>query len=344
MSVAYTLWVDMLKGISAKAKISLVRRCGCAKDVYQRRKENGLDADFDSALSMEEYMMKNNINVASFFDVQYPSLLRETIDPPYCLYYKGSFGILQKPCIAVVGARKASNYGSWAAFQLGAVLSEAGATVVSGMAYGVDTSAHQGALSRHGTTAAVLGCGVDICYPAANRKLRDDILQEGLILSEYMPKTQPKPYQFPRRNRIISGLCLGTVIAEAGLSSGSLITAETAAEQGREVFAIPGNINQSGSIGCNKLIQDGAFPVVVPGDVLEQLHIQSTECKSEENMKLGRAEQEIVDIVKKEGEISLNQLAGFLKKSAATAAGLVTILEMKGILQTSFGKIYIAKS
>jgi DNA processing protein len=176
-------------------------------------------------------------------DRDYPELLKYIPDPPLSLYYAGDITLASRPSIAVVGARKATSYGKWAAYGFAKKLSEYGIVVVSGMAYGVDSWAHKGAVENQGKTIAVLGCGIDICYPASNRALRDDILKEGLILSEYEPGTPPLPFRFPLRNRIISGLSLGTIVIEAGLSSGSLITAEYAADQGRNIYALPGNIN-----------------------------------------------------------------------------------------------------
>ena len=188
----------------------------------------------------------------------YPALLENIHRPPDILYGTGNAAVLKNRCVAVVGARRATSYGKRAAYQIGRRLAESGLTVISGMAYGCDAEAHRGALEAGGATAAVLGCGVDICYPAANAPLRRRIAEKGLLLSEYEPGTPPRPYRFPQRNRIISGICEAVVIAEAGLSSGSLITAECAAEQGRRVFAVPGSIFAPGSLGCNKLIQDGA--------------------------------------------------------------------------------------
>lgn len=172
----------------------------------------------------------------------YPPLLRFIKDPPKRLYYSGDLSLCKTLCLAVVGARHGSPYGRWAAYQIARKAAEYGVTIVSGMASGVDSAAHKGALDVRGKTIAVLGCGADICYPKSNLELMQKIRKTGLILSEYPPGSRPLAFQFPLRNRIISGLSRAVVIAEAGLSSGSLITAERAAEQGREVFAVPGNI------------------------------------------------------------------------------------------------------
>ena len=183
---------------------------------------------------------KDGIREIKMESEDYPLLLRQIQKPPKLLYAIGDISILKQKCVAVVGARKASSYGKWAARNIGKRLAEYGVAVVSGLAYGCDAEAHLGALDAGGRTVAVMGCGIDICYPAANRQLRRRIAENGLIISEYPPGTQPRPYMFPQRNRIISGLCEAVAVAEAGLSSGSLITASCAAEQGRLVFAVPG--------------------------------------------------------------------------------------------------------
>jgi DNA processing protein len=204
-------------------------------------------------------------------DEGYPALLRHIDDPPDPLYYEGDLSLLSRTCVAVVGSRKATDYGRWAALNLARRLSEHGIVVVSGMAEGIDSFAHRGALEGPTPTVAVMGNGLDICFPKMNEALRRRIAEKGLLLSEYTDGTRGARFTYPARNRIISGLCLATVIVEAGLSSGSLITAGHAATQGRSVYAIPGNINRKLSVGCNKLIKDGATPLVffddIPGDL-----------------------------------------------------------------------------
>ena len=273
----------------------------------------------------------------------YPALLETIHRPPDILYGTGNAGVLKNRCVAVVGARRATSYGKWAAYQIGRRLAESGLTVISGMAYGCDAEAHRGALEAGGATAAVLGCGVDICYPAANAALRRRIAENGLLLSEYEPGTPPRPYRFPQRNRIISGICEAVVIAEAGLSSGSLITAECAAEQGRRVFAVPGSISAPGSLGCNKLIQDGAELVAVIDDILSGLGVAPEECRPEAVSALGRDERRLYEAVRENGEVTADFIARMLGKNAAEINAAVGILEIKGFLVTSAGKIFIAK-
>ena len=296
-----------------------------------------------------------DIKKVSLKDPDYPALLKEINDPPDPLYYIGDLTLAQKRCVAVVGSRKATEYGCWAAKRLGNCLAESGAVVVSGMAKGIDTCAHLGALEsccesagvpagekRQGGTIAVLGCGVDICYPRSNLRLRDQIAEYGLLLSEYPQGTEPAKYRFPQRNRIISGLSEATVVVQAKERSGALITAELAADQGRTVYAIPGNINSAYNLGSNKLLRDGAAPLAVLEDLLDDMGLSGIRVpKLQKN--LGKDEIEIVSLLKKNGEMTPDQLCCATGKPVCLINGIVTILEMKGVIYTSLGKIFIAK-
>jgi len=201
----------------------------------------------------------------------YPDLLANIPDPPLLLYINGSVELLAGPVLAIVGSRNASTQGKANAQAFAEALSRAGLTVVSGLALGVDTAAHEGALRGPGSTVAVVGTGPDLVYPARNRALSERIANEGCIVSEYPLGTPPLPSNFPKRNRIISGLAAGVLVVEAAAQSGSLITARQAAEQGREVFAIPGSIHAALSKGCHLLIREGAKLVDSAGDVLEAM-------------------------------------------------------------------------
>lgn len=201
-------------------------------------------------------------------DPEYPALLKQIFQPPSVLFYRGRM----QPTVhrlAVVGSRRLSAYGRSVAEALALELAKRGVTVVSGAARGIDSAAHRGALQT-GRTAAVLGCGVDIVYPPENRKLLDAIAEQGVVLSEYVPGTRPSPAFFPARNRIISGVSSGTIVVEAAERSGSLITAEMALSEGRDVFAVPGSIYSATSQGCNRLIQQGAKLVTQAQDVLDE--------------------------------------------------------------------------
>lgn len=202
----------------------------------------------------------------------YPARLAELPDAPPWLYVKGQPEVLNRPLLAIVGSRNASAQGLRDAQAFAAVLAEAGLTIVSGLAVGIDTAAHQGGLAGNGAGIAVVGTGLDRVYPAQNRDLAHRLANAGALVSEFPVGTAPKPGHFPRRNRLISGLSLGVLVVEAALESGSLITARLAGEQGREVFALPGSIHNPLARGCHRLIRDGAKLVESAADVLEELH------------------------------------------------------------------------
>lgn len=202
----------------------------------------------------------------------YPPLLKETADPPPLLYIKGTIEVLQRPQLAMVGSRHCSRQGAENAFSFARQFAEAGLTVTSGCALGIDTESHRGALAvAGGCSVGVLGTGVDVVYPRRNRELFAELTERGALVSEFPVGTQPHRSLFPQRNRLISGLSLGVLVVEAALQSGSLITARFALEQNREVYAIPGSIHHPGSEGCHYLIQQGASLVAATGDIMEQL-------------------------------------------------------------------------
>ena len=206
-------------------------------------------------------------------DADYPRALLEIGDPPPVLYCIGNRALLGRPAFAIVGSRNASAQGEADAQAFAAALSAAGLTIVSGLAQGIDAAAHRGGLAATGSSIAVVGTGLDRVYPAANRDLAQALAANGLLLSEFAPGTPPLKQNFPRRNRLVSGLSLGVLVVEASLSSGSLITARQAAEQGREVFALPGSIHSPLSKGCHRLIRDGAKLVETAQDILDELKL-----------------------------------------------------------------------
>jgi DNA processing protein len=210
-------------------------------------------------------------------DPRFPRLLRAIHDPPPGLFLRGSaqLELLSRPAVAIVGARACSGYGSSAARALARDLTAAGVVVVSGLARGIDGEAHRGALEAGGPTVAVLGCGIDRDYPAAHGQLAARICEEGLVVSEYAPGVEPAPWRFPARNRIVAGLARATVVVEARERSGALITSDFALEEGREVFAVPGEITSSLSAGANALLRTGATPCTGAGDVLEALGLET---------------------------------------------------------------------
>ena len=221
-----------------------------------------------------EVCEKSGVRLLHWFDEEYPKLLREIFDPPLVLYIKGSFEASDVASLAIVGTRFPSIYGTEQAKRFGREIAFSGLTIVSGFAKGIDQAAHAGALEAdYGRTIAVLGCGIDIDYPHGSRRLFDQISERGAMISEIALGTEPRPEFFPRRNRIISGLTLGTLVIEAALKSGSLITAHSAVEQGRDVFALPGLVGKPNSVGCHHLIKEGAALVESPLDILQALEI-----------------------------------------------------------------------
>lgn len=272
-------------------------------------------------------------HVLTLADDAYPRLLLETADPPLLLYAKGRLELLNRESLAIVGSRNASMQGAMHARQFAQALSEAGLTIVSGLALGIDTAAHEGALSGAGATIAVIGTGGDIVYPARNHALAHRIAEEGCILSEYALGTPALPANFPRRNRIISGLAGGTLVVEAAAQSGSLITARLAAEQGRDVYAIPGSIQSPLARGCHELIRQGAKLVETAADILEDrksLHLASNPPKKPLFAPgSGRCDNDLLKIIGYD-PVSLNVLAARAGLDAATMNAQLLLLELDG--------------
>lgn len=223
--------------------------------------------------NMQEYMERNRIKFITIDNPRYPESLKNIHQKPLCLYVKGGLPH-RKKAVSIVGARACTNYGRQAAKELGRALAEAGVDVISGLARGIDTYGHIGALEAGGKTYAVLGCGVDVCYPNENIELYEDIEKSGGIISEYPPGTKPAAWQFPQRNRIISGLSQAVIVVEARKRSGSLITAELAIEQGMDVLVVPGRMFDDLSEGCNSLIKEGAEIILNSQDMLNSLGIE----------------------------------------------------------------------
>ena len=281
-------------------------------------------------------------------DDDYPKRLNDIYDPPALLYVRGELRREDGLAIAIVGSRKTAPYGRWITEKIGEDLARHGVTVVSGMARGIDSVAHKGAIQGGGRTIAVLGCGVDIIYPSENRSLFHQIIEHGAILSEFPMGSPPEGGHFPKRNRIISGLSMGVVIVQASAESGSLITAGYALEQGRDVFAVPGNVGAEGSRGTNRLIKDGAKLVESSEDILEEIWPQ---WKREEGGAPKR-EPPLPDLG--EGEEILYRLLGetplhidaIIRESQldpGKVSSLLLNLELKGLISQWPGKCFSKK-
>lgn len=274
-------------------------------------------------------------------DPGFPPLLRAIHDPPPGLFLRGEeeAALLTRPAVAIVGARACSAYGRQIARQLGRELAGAGLIVVSGLARGVDAEAHRGALEGGGTTVAVLGCGIDRDYPAANRELARQVAVAGLVVSEYAPGVEPAPWRFPARNRIVAGLCPATIVVEARERSGALITADFALEEGREVFAVPGEITSALSAGSNALLRLGATPLTCAQDVLESFGIAPAE---RAEPQLGETAARVLARIR-ESAVGADQLARATGLGAGELAAALTELELAGAVTTGEG-LYRAAS
>ncbi len=301
------------------------------------------------------------IHIVTRCDESYPARLLTIYDSPPVLFIRGGLDP-DEICVAVVGSRQASAYGRYTTQKISRELALAGVTIVSGMARGIDSCAHRGALSAKGRTLAVLGCGPDVVYPPENRKLFNEILENGALISEYPPGTEPLPYHFPARNRIISGLSYGVLVVEAGEKSGSLITARLAAEQGREVFAIPGTIDSASSRGANSLIKQGAKLIDHVDDILEEIAPQVEKCRPDGRQSsqdhacrtdfketpdaasnLSAFDERLLKLLPEGSAVQVDEL---LEKSELDAkdvlSGLIT-LEIKGMIEQYPGKLFARK-
>ena len=267
-------------------------------------------------------------------DPGFPPLLRAIHDPPAGLFVRGDpeIDLLRRPTVAIVGARSCSPYGAQVARMLGRELAGAGLVVVSGLARGIDGEAHRGALEG-GTTIAVLGCGIDRDYPAANAELAARVRTSGLAVSEYAPGVEPAPWRFPARNRIIAGLAAATVVVEARERSGALITADLALEEGREVFAVPGEITSALSRGTNDLLRLGATPLLSSEDVLELFGLSSAEA---ENVALSEIASTVLRRLR-DGSASADELARATSIDAGALASALTELELAGVAVAAGG-------
>jgi len=282
---------------------------------------------------------KQGIDVCIIGDENYPEILRHIYNPPALLFYRGTLRATVSR-IAIVGSRRFSAYGRSAAEKLGSELAERGITVVSGAARGIDTAAHQGAL-RTGRTVAVLGCGVDVAYPAENRHLLAAIAEAGAVISEYAPGTAPLPGFFPARNRIISGLARGTVVVEAAARSGSLITAELALNEGRDVFAVPGSIYSPQSAGCHHLIQQGAKLVSGVGDILEEYNWKNDGRIPENKLILSKDEAVVYAALSPDVPLSIDEIICKLRSDVSNITFILLQLELRGLVKEYAPHSYI---
>lgn len=294
--------------------------------------DDNLSPEFEDLVSKIERRLSNgDVSILTYWNEEYPEALRNIPDPPVFLFVKGNPECLAYNLFAVVGTRKMTNYGKQVTEQFVKELTKH-FVIVSGMAYGVDSVAHSSALKLGKPTIAVLGCGVDYIYPRSNEPLYKEILKNGCIISEYLPWERPQKYTFVARNRIISGLSQGILVTEAGIDSGALITAKFGLEQGKDIFAIPGDINKPSCEGTNYLIQNGAYLVTRPSQILEYYGFK----EHQKLVELTHDEKLIIEALSTDQTIE--EICEKTSKNLSEIMVLITVLELKGLIyKTEFG-------
>lgn len=318
-------------------KKALIKRGIIADKIIKNRNDQFINKIFES-------LYNNNILPLTIFDKDYPYKLKNIYDPPYVIYLKGKKINFDIPLIAMVGSRKATPYGKWAAYQFARELAKYNIGIISGLALGIDASSHKGELDEDdGYTIGVLGCGLDQYYPASNRNLMDRMIEDGCIISEYCLGMPPLKYNFPARNRIISGLSEGVVVIEATEKSGALITVDYALDQGKNIYALPGNINSAQSKGTNKLIRDGAKALLSIDDIVEDLqykyNIEKKSINKSTKEDLSEIELKIYKIIKS-NPIDIEVLTNKTRMRVCELNPILTILEIKGYIEQMPGKIF----
>lgn len=284
-------------------------------------------------------MMKGRIRKE---DRDYPRALADFMPDAEEIWVDGDLSLLDRRAVAVVGSRRCTAYGRTVAKNIGKRMAEHGIVVVSGLARGIDTAGHLGALEGGGKTIAVLGGGTDCYYPPENRRLQERIAREGLLISEHPPKYTARPYDFPKRNRVIAALSESLTVVEAGNRSGALITAECAEEMGKRVYAVPGNITSIYSLGANKLIRENVTPLILIDDLLIDMGILP-DSAGLLTQGLGQDEKRVFDVICSGGEVTVDEIHHKTNMKPSEINGIISILEMKGLIFSSMGKVFVAK-
>ncbi len=354
--IAYWVGLSLVPGIGPAKFRRLVDSLGSPEAAWKARPAHLAEAGLDrrtieslaatrNKVALEQEMQKlERLQVRPLIveDTDYPERLRTISDPPPILYVRGELASADFLSVAIVGTRRATAYGRQAAERFARGLAENGVTVTSGLARGIDTFAHRAAIDAGGRTLAVLGSGLDIIYPSENRRLADEIAESGAILSEFPLGTKPDAVNFPRRNRIISGLSAATVVVEAGETSGALITAEFALEQGREVFAVPGNIFSPASRGPNRLIADGARPACELRDILEELKLEAAVDQREARQAIPQSDTEVALIRCLSHEpVHIDEIRRTVCLPMSVVSSTLTMLELKGLVRQTGGMNYV---
>jgi DNA processing protein len=356
-SKRYWIGFNYVKGIGAVRFRSLLEYFGDAEKAWQASASELMHSGLSEKIvgnilkarsqisleQIEERLHTLDIQVLTWDDEGYPRLLRNIDQPPPVLYVRGGMLPEDDWAVAVVGTRRVTPYGRQVTEEICAFLAMNGITVVSGLARGVDAIAHQTTLRNGGRTFAVLGSGVDRVYPPEHHKLADEVIAHGALISDYPPGTAPDGVNFPPRNRIISGLSLGSVIVEAGNTSGALITATFAAEQGRDVFAVPGSIHGPQSIGTNRLIQQGAHPVLNPQDILEVLNLSmvAEHRSARTTLPTDPDEARLYQVMGSE-PVHIDEISLQTGMEIARVSATLTMMELKGMVRQVGGMQYVA--
>ena len=359
----YLLWLSNVKGLGIITIQRLLTHFKTAKAIYdaphQLLLDKGVSNHVISAIReakqispdfYETILAEQGVSYVTLACDAYPERLKHIPSPPAVLYIKGTLPDDDIPIVAMVGSRKASEYGVRLTLEISKYLASRGVVIASGMARGIDGFAHRGALDVGGTTLAVLGCGVDMCYPTENKAIYEAIPHQGALISEYFPGTPAHAGHFPMRNRIISGLSMGVVVTEASPNSGSLITVERALDQCRDVFAVPGNVTSKLSYGTNDLIKQGAFLITSGQDVIEILRIKTLPPENTEinnptrgvSATLTGDEKHVYDLISSDA-ISVDTLLQHLHATSIDAQKLqyvLTMLELKQHIQRLPGSRY----
>lgn len=309
----------------------------------RRSLDNLLSARSELSLDREmEKVQRAGVHLVTWQDQDYPRHLLNIYAPPHLLYVRGTLTPGDAWAVGVVGTRKATVYGREAARFLAGGLARNSITVVSGLARGIDGEAHRAALEAGGRTIAALGCGIDIVYPAEHRSLSHEIVEHGALISEYPLGTKPEGVNFPPRNRIISGLSIGVVVIQAGTRSGALITADFAAEQGRDVFAVPGSIFDRSSVGCNRLIREGAIPALSVEDIVEELNLTMVEQQAEVRAVVPSTSLEAQLLAQLSSEpVHVDQVCRKTDLPVAQVSSTLALMELKGMVRQVGGMNYI---
>lgn len=302
-----------------------------SENVIKEIVENSDNEFVENQLQM---LGKHNVRLISILDEEYPDLLKFIYAPPIFLYIKGKILPKDNNAIAIVGTRKASNYGKLSTQKIASEIAKSGFTIISGLAYGIDGCAHNAALNVGGRTIAVFGTGLETVYPSSHRNLAERIAQNGALISEFPMGTKIETWNFPTRNRIISGMSKGTLVIEGGKKSGALLTAKMALDQNREVFAIPGNINSKNSEGPNYLIKLGAKIVTKASDILEEYQVQMQVDTEKITPKMNKNEEKIYKLLQQnEKNLNLDKMVEISNFSPAQLSVMLFNMEMKGIVK-----------